>query len=156
MGNVFAPLRAMPKQMAETQLNMQLKMREMQMATMIAQARDTFKFVAAFTGTVAAMGTLAFLRTGAKTGFIPLLPLSFVSAYHYDLAYGNKIERIRMDAEIILLQERHALRGKLAPPAHNLLITPYDYSKLFHIGSANFEDITSPTAPSADVPTRQQ
>eukprot|EP00730_Choanoeca_flexa_P011339 TRINITY_DN24670_c0_g1_i1.p1 TRINITY_DN24670_c0_g1~~TRINITY_DN24670_c0_g1_i1.p1 ORF type:complete len:145 (+),score=32.02 TRINITY_DN24670_c0_g1_i1:52-435(+) len=126
--------------MVENTRNVQLKVREIQMATAIAQARDLLLFVGTFTATIGVGGTLAFLRTGSKAGLVPLLPLSFVTAYQYDFAYGNKLERVRQEAESILANERELLRGRLAPPEGNLLISTQDYSKLFNEAAHN-EDV---------------
>jgi hypothetical protein len=132
-----ASLQAVPEKMVESTRNMQLGVRELQLATAIAQSRDMLLFTGGFTATVAMLATAAFLRTKSKAGFVPLLPLSFVTGYQYDFAYGNKLERVRAEAESILANERKLLRGRLAPPEGNVLISTRDYSKLFNLHQQN-------------------
>lgn len=61
----------------------------------IAQARDMFHWFGSFYA-VAATAMIAGFRRSHKPGIlVPLLPLTFVFGYQADLAYGNKIHRIR-------------------------------------------------------------
>ena len=138
---ITASLQAVPDKMVERTRNMQLGVRELQMATAIAQTRDMLMFTGGFTATVAILAAAAFLRTKSKAGFAPLLPLSFVTAYQYDFAYGDKMERVRAEAESILANERALVRGRLAPPEGNLLISSGDYSKLFNLGEKQDQDL---------------
>eukprot|EP01137_Pigoraptor_chileana_P016086 Opistho-2@72586 len=123
--------KAVPEKMVERQRETQLQLREVQMAVAQAQARDTVLWLSAFTATVGILGTAAFIKTRRPTGFIPLLPLSFVTAYNYDFAYGNKIDRIREEAGRILLLERDPSTVRFLPPLHNLLIGEDDYRRIF-------------------------
>eukprot|EP00039_Didymoeca_costata_P001934 m.56366 g.56366 ORF g.56366 m.56366 type:complete len:136 (+) comp11033_c0_seq4:166-573(+) len=108
MGNLSSSITSgMRSTMEETQEKMLLRqielnasqVRERQMAMQIASQRDFFHFFAAFC-------TVAFPALIIKKFPAPILPLSFVLAYQGDMAYGNKIERIRADAEDILQGER--------------------------------------------------
>ena len=60
---------------------------------------------------------------------VPLFPLSFITGYHYDMAYGTKWERINAEAHLILEKERNTPRFAL--PEGNLLITPTEYDTVF-------------------------
>jgi len=93
--------------MLERQMAMQNEMRERQMAMMIAKSRDMFHFFGAFYG-IAAVGMISAAAKGKKTAAAPLLPLTFVLAYQYDMAYGDKLTRmIEMGERII--DEEHSL-----------------------------------------------
>ena len=58
--------------------------------------------IAGFAASVGVLGGAAWLRTGKPTGLLPLLPLSFVTAYNYDLCYGTKLQRVREEAGRII------------------------------------------------------
>uniref|UniRef100_A0ACB8ERU5 Uncharacterized protein n=1 Tax=Sphaerodactylus townsendi TaxID=933632 RepID=A0ACB8ERU5_9SAUR len=86
----------------ERQLLMQNQMRERQLAMQIAWSREFLKYFGAFFG-LAAVG----LTTGAiknkKPGlFLPMVPLSFILAYQYDMGYGSLLRRMKGEAENIL------------------------------------------------------
>lgn len=93
----------------ERQLQMQNLMRERMMATQVARARDMFQWWAAFYG-VASLGMIAgFAKSKNKAAIAPLVPLTFIVAYQYDLAYWTKLERIRDEADRVLEQEGNLL-----------------------------------------------
>ena len=46
----------------------------------------------------------------------PLLPLTFVVGYQADLAYGTKVNRIKTEAENILMFERDLIESPLGLP----------------------------------------
>jgi len=93
--------------MLERQLAMQNEMRERQMAALIAKSRDYFMFWMTFYS-IAATGLTAGALKGNKKLFAPLVPLTIVTAYNWDISYGNKLERIREEANRIL-DEEHGL-----------------------------------------------
>ncbi|XP_071119202.1 plasminogen receptor (KT)-like isoform X2 [Haliotis cracherodii] len=79
----------------ERQIQMQNQMRERMMAMQIARARDIFVWFGSFY-TLASLGMIAgFSKQRKPTVLIPALPLTFLLAYQYDMAYGNKMERMR-------------------------------------------------------------
>eukprot|EP00041_Stephanoeca_diplocostata_P008764 m.130167 g.130167 ORF g.130167 m.130167 type:complete len:138 (+) comp17465_c0_seq1:167-580(+) len=80
------------------------QIRERQMAMQIAKAKDQLYFFGAFY-------TLAVPACIIRKFVAPILPLTFALAYQADFVYGNKMERIRADAEAIL--EDPLLRAKL-------------------------------------------
>nr|ADQ43240.1 stem/progenitor cells protein [Haliotis discus discus] len=99
----------------ERQIQMQNQMRERMMAMQIARARDIFVWFGSFY-TLASLGMIAgFSKQRKPTVLIPALPLTFLLAYQYDMAYGNKMERMRgeadriMDTEGIMLSLPHGL-----------------------------------------------
>lgn len=96
--------------MIERQIEMQQQMRERMVATQIAMGRDMLRFYGAFAALLAAGLGAAAARKRNPAFLGPLLPLSFVLAYQYDLAYHTKLERVGAEADAILLHERHLLR----------------------------------------------
>ena len=50
-----------------------------------------------------------FMKTKTPGVIAPLLPLTFVFGYQYDLAYGTKMNRIIAEAENILMFERDVI-----------------------------------------------
>jgi hypothetical protein len=73
---------------------MQNLMRERMMAMQIARARELFYWFGSFYALTLVAGVAAIMRGNHKP-VIPLVPLTFVLGYQADLAYGNKIHRIR-------------------------------------------------------------
>nr|XP_032524184.1 plasminogen receptor (KT)-like [Danaus plexippus plexippus] len=79
----------------ERQIQMRNQMAQRQRAMEIAKNRDlclwyTMFYIAAGTGLFT-----GFRRTKRVYFLFPLLPLTFVNLYYWDLSYGNKIHRIR-------------------------------------------------------------
>jgi hypothetical protein len=103
------------KAMIARQLEMQQAMRERMVATQIAIARDMFKFYGAFFALAAVGLSAAAMKKRAPQFAVPLVPLSFVLAYQYDMAYNGKMERVIAEAEHILEHER-ALLALPGPP----------------------------------------
>ncbi|GLH08193.1 SFRICE_001354 [Gryllus bimaculatus] len=99
----------MNKIAVERQIQMQNQMRERATAVQIARARDLVNWIGSFY-TLAALGIIVgFRRTRKPIVFVPLLPLTFVTAYHIDMAYGNKLHRLRVEAENIMQSESDLL-----------------------------------------------
>ncbi|XP_046578701.1 plasminogen receptor (KT)-like [Haliotis rubra] len=99
----------------ERQIQMQNQMRERMMAMQIARARDIFAWFGSFYA-LASLGMIAgFSKQRKPAALAPALPLTFLLAYQYDLAYGNKMNRMRgeadriMDTEGIMLALPHGL-----------------------------------------------
>ncbi|BFY99796.1 hypothetical protein BsWGS_02836 [Bradybaena similaris] len=93
----------------ERQLAMQNEIRERQMAATIARSRDLFWYWVAFDALASTGLILGALRQKRWGLFVPLIPLNFVAAYQWDLAYGPKLERIREMADRIIDEEHHLL-----------------------------------------------
>ncbi|KAM9138225.1 plasminogen receptor (KT) isoform 1-T4 [Pangshura tecta] len=93
----------------ERQLLMQSQMRERQMAMQIAWTREFLKYFGVFFG-LAAVGLTAGAIKNKKPGlFLPMVPLSFILAYHYDMGYGTLLQRMKGEAENILDTENTLL-----------------------------------------------
>ena len=74
---------------------MQNQMRERMAAMQIAKNRELLNWFGSFYLLTAA-GMLTGYKKSRRPGIlVPLVPLSFIFAYQIDLAYGNKLHRIR-------------------------------------------------------------
>ncbi|XP_036593380.1 plasminogen receptor (KT) [Trichosurus vulpecula] len=94
----------------ERQLTMQNEMRERQMAMQIAGTRELLKYFGAFFG-IAAVGLTAGAIKRKQPGlFLPVIPLSFILAYQYDMGYGTLLQRMKGEAENILDTEDNKLQ----------------------------------------------
>ena len=114
--------------MVANQKKMQMQVREMQMAVNMARMRDMFKFFASFTGTVMCLGAVGAMKLKHPGPLIPSLPLSWVCAYQYDMAYGYKMQRIRMEAGEILDEKwRLGDSNPFLLPDNNLLMDQITY-----------------------------
>ncbi|ESO86634.1 hypothetical protein LOTGIDRAFT_194783 [Lottia gigantea] len=88
--------------MLERQIQMQNQMRERQMAMQIARSRDMILWYGSFY-VFAALGSIAGYRKKGNPAFIaPLIPLTLLLAYQYDMAHGSKMIRIRAEADRVL------------------------------------------------------
>nr|CAD7448943.1 unnamed protein product [Timema bartmani] len=93
----------------ERQIQMQNQMRERMVSMQVARARELLYWFGSFY-ILAALGMIAGFRRTRKPGVLaPLLPLSFIGGYQADMAYGNKLHRIRGEAENIMQYEMDLL-----------------------------------------------
>nr|XP_033781554.1 plasminogen receptor (KT) isoform X2 [Geotrypetes seraphini] len=89
----------------ERQILMQNQMRERQMAMQIAWSREFLKYFGTFY-VLAVLGLTAGAVKKKKPGlFVPVIPLSFIFAYQYDMGYGTLLQRMKGEAEKILETE---------------------------------------------------
>ncbi|CAB3229445.1 unnamed protein product [Arctia plantaginis] len=100
----------------ERQIQLQYQMQERQVAMDIAKSRDTCLWLTAFSITAATGLFTGFRRTKRPYLLMPLIPLTFVTLYYWDLAYGNKVHRIRMEAEHIMTHEADSLEWPCGLP----------------------------------------
>ncbi|XP_030048234.1 plasminogen receptor (KT) [Microcaecilia unicolor] len=99
----------------ERQLLMQNQMRERQMAMQIAWSREILKYFGTFYG-LAVLGLTAGAVKRKRPGlFIPIIPLSFIFAYQYDMGYGTLLQRMKGEAEKLLETE-----SALLEPPHGV------------------------------------
>ncbi|XP_063388372.1 plasminogen receptor (KT) isoform X2 [Cydia fagiglandana] len=101
----------------ERQIQLQYQMQERQMALQIAKNRDTCLWMTAFYITATTGLFTGFRRTKRPYLLMPLIPLTFVTLYYWDLAYGNKVHRIRMEAEHIMTHEAESLEWPCGLPS---------------------------------------
>ncbi|CAH0403219.1 unnamed protein product [Chilo suppressalis] len=81
----------------ERQIQLQYQMQERQMAMQIAKSRDTCLWLTAFYVASSTALFTGFRRTKRAYFLVPMVPLTFVTLYYWDLAYGNKVHRIRSE-----------------------------------------------------------
>ena len=93
----------------ERQIQMQNQMRERQMAMQIARARDMFLWFGSFYAVAVSAMIAGAAKSKTKTPLVPILPLTFVLGYQYDMAYYTKIERMRAEADRIMDGETELL-----------------------------------------------
>ncbi|ELU04655.1 hypothetical protein CAPTEDRAFT_111738 [Capitella teleta] len=86
----------------ERQMQMQNYMRELQMSMQLARARDLFHWFGSFYALTLVGGVAGFMKQKSPKFLAPLVPLTFIFGYQYDMAYGSKMDRIRNDARYIL------------------------------------------------------
>jgi len=101
----------------ERQIHMNNEMREKMMALQLSRARELLYWEGAFY-VLATIGMISGYRRTKKPGtLVPLLPLTFMVGYQADLAYGSEMNRIKMEAENILLFERDLVSLPLGTPS---------------------------------------
>lgn len=74
---------------------MHYQIKEREQAMELAHHRELFYWLGAFYITTLIGSVSYYRRTKRSAVFLPLFPLTFVMGYYSDLAYGNKIHRIR-------------------------------------------------------------
>ncbi|XP_074138954.1 plasminogen receptor (KT) [Sminthopsis crassicaudata] len=94
----------------ERQLTIQNEMRERQMAMQIAWTREFLKYFGTFFGLAVFGLTVGAIKKKQPVFFFPVVPLSFVFAYQYDMGYGTLLQRMKGEAEHILDIENSKLQ----------------------------------------------
>ncbi|XP_069330284.1 plasminogen receptor (KT) [Eulemur rufifrons] len=94
----------------ERQLTMQNEMRERQMAMQIAWSREFMKYFGTFFGIAAISLTAGAIKNKKPGLLVPIVPLSFILTYQYDLGYGTLLQRMKDEAEDILETEKSKLQ----------------------------------------------
>ncbi|EHB04987.1 hypothetical protein GW7_16938 [Heterocephalus glaber] len=94
----------------ERHLMLQNEMRERQMAMQIAWSREFLKYFGTFFGIATISLTTGAIKQKKPVFFIPIVPLSFIFAYQYDLGYGTLLQRMKGEAEDILETEKSKLQ----------------------------------------------
>ncbi|XP_020015195.2 plasminogen receptor (KT) [Castor canadensis] len=94
----------------ERQLVMQNEMRERQMAMQIAWSREFLKYFGTFFGISTISLTVGAIKQKKPALLFPIVPLSFVFIYQYDLGYGTLLQRMKSEAEDILETEKSKLQ----------------------------------------------
>eukprot|EP01135_Chromosphaera_perkinsii_P012011 Nk52_evm19s2568 gene=Nk52_evmTU19s2568 len=130
MGSVFSSsIDRNREEMLEMQRQMILKQRETQMAIELARAKDHLEWTKYFSYSVLIFCATAFAKTKRVMILTPLLPLSFANAYQYDLVYGDKLDRVRRDAEMFIREQPE----RFLLPDNSKLISRQEYLDLFQI-----------------------
>ncbi|NWI18738.1 PLRKT protein, partial [Crypturellus soui] len=79
----------------ERQLVMQNQMRERQAAMQIAWTREFLKYFGAFFGLATVGLTAGAIKKKNPAVLLPVVPLSFIFAYQYDMGYGTMLQRMK-------------------------------------------------------------
>uniref|UniRef100_A0A8C9USQ5 Plasminogen receptor with a C-terminal lysine n=1 Tax=Spermophilus dauricus TaxID=99837 RepID=A0A8C9USQ5_SPEDA len=93
----------------ERQLTLQNEMRERQMAMQVAWSREFLKYFGTFYGISTILLTARAIKQKKPAFLFPIVPLSFVFVYQYDLGYGTLLQRMKGEAEDILETEKSML-----------------------------------------------
>uniref|UniRef100_UPI00398E37AC plasminogen receptor (KT) n=1 Tax=Pristiophorus japonicus TaxID=55135 RepID=UPI00398E37AC len=93
----------------ERQMLMQNEMRQKQVAMQIAWSREFLKYFGTFYGLTTVGLTVRAMKRKAPGFLAPIVPLSFIFAYQYDLAYGTLMTRMKDEAENIIDTEQPLL-----------------------------------------------
>lgn len=93
----------------ERHLTMQNEMRERQMAMQIAWSREFLKYFGTFFGIATISLATGALKRKKPAFLVPIVPLSFIFTYQYDLGYGTLLQRMKSEAEDILETEKTKL-----------------------------------------------
>ncbi|KAM6290182.1 plasminogen receptor (KT) [Aegotheles albertisi] len=99
----------------ERQLVMQNQMRERQIAMQIAWTREFIKYFGTFFGLAAVGLTAGAIKKKKPAVLLPIIPLSFIFAYQYDMGYGTLLQRMKGEAENILDTESALLELPKGP-----------------------------------------
>ncbi|XP_055488360.1 plasminogen receptor (KT) [Leucoraja erinacea] len=89
----------------ERQMLMQNEMRQRQIAMQIAWSREAIKYFGTFFGLTTVGLTIGAMKKKSPRYLAPLVPLTFILAYQYDLAYGTLMIRMKDEAENIIDSE---------------------------------------------------
>ncbi|KAE8632953.1 hypothetical protein XENTR_v10001725 [Xenopus tropicalis] len=89
----------------ERQIIMQNMMRERQMAMQIAWSREFLKYYGSFFSLAVIGLTVGAVKNKKPALFTPVIPLTFVFAYQFDMGYGTLVTRMKGEAENILEKE---------------------------------------------------
>ncbi|KAG7300716.1 hypothetical protein JYU34_015042 [Plutella xylostella] len=100
----------------ERQIQLQYQLQERRDALQIAKNRDFCLWFTAFYIVSTAGLFTGFRRTKRAYFMFPMIPLSFITLYSWDLAYGNKEHRLRMEAEHIMTHEADLLETPCGLP----------------------------------------
>ncbi|XP_065175552.1 plasminogen receptor (KT)-like [Sycon ciliatum] len=108
---------SMQRNMMERQIKLQLMLRDRQVAMQLARGREMFNWYATFALVVSGACIGGFRKTKNPAVFAPLLPISFVTAYQWDMCYNGKMNRIRAGAEKIMADEQDLIGIPAGPPS---------------------------------------
>lgn len=109
-------IQSMNKIKMERQIQLQYQIKERQTAMEIAKNREFSIWFSTFYVTSAVGLFTGFRRTKRSYFLMPLVPLTFATLYFLDLGYGNKLHRIRMEAEHIMTHEADMLEWPCGLP----------------------------------------
>ncbi|KAI8896508.1 hypothetical protein BC833DRAFT_597218 [Globomyces pollinis-pini] len=101
------------------QMRQMKNQRDTQLAISIASTRDLVYFIGAAAGTIA---TIGILKKPFPVPAAPAVIVTTILSYQIDMGWGNKLNRIKADADLILKDERYWFNEPLQFP--NRLMFP--------------------------------
>uniref|UniRef100_A0A7S3CHX9 Uncharacterized protein n=1 Tax=Strombidium rassoulzadegani TaxID=1082188 RepID=A0A7S3CHX9_9SPIT len=128
---------AMGKQI-KVQKEMAMKQRQLQMAAQVAMGRERFRYQLGFYSVLLTILPIGAFATKNPKMLFPMLPISFIIAFQYDMLYGNM--HIRMQREIASLIQNEPERFFM--PAGNGLVTHQEYLDIVKVPSDYKPQIT--------------
>ena len=114
------------EKMFSFQKEIAFKQRQLQMASQFAIGKDRFMFFQYFFAVFVPFLLIAKHKTGNKAFIGPIIPLSFLYAYQWDMYYGNKMKRIREESGRLIKEEPE----KFYPAENNKIWTLEEYKKI--------------------------
>ena len=81
--------------------------------------KERFWYYSAFYGTVLFLSTVAFINKREIRGFIPLVPMTFILAFQYDMCYGTMMERAMQEADKLIVDNPY----KFYLPEHSGIVS---------------------------------
>ncbi|XP_051876062.1 plasminogen receptor (KT) [Pristis pectinata] len=105
----------------ERQMLMQNEMRQRQVAMQIAWSREIIKYFGTFFGLATVGLTIGAMKKKSPRFLVPIVPLSFIFAYQYDLAYGTLMMRMKDEAENIIDTEQTLLEMPKGVPTFEII-----------------------------------
>merc|ERR1711916_9789 len=94
---------SMQEQMKRNQAEMMERQRRLMMSQQMALARERMYWF----GGAACLALTAGLVTKKPAALIPVGPLTIITAYHWDMGYGDLINRVNAMHQDILADERY-------------------------------------------------
>ena len=125
-GKMGVSMKENSKVMLVNQKETMLLNRQTMMAVQYSVGKERFQWFSAFYLSLCVILPIISFKTKKPATMVPLYPLSFVFFYQYDMFKGNKMERIRRDAEKMIKESPELFY----PPCNNNLLSIEDYEKV--------------------------
>jgi hypothetical protein len=129
MEKVKENMEANSEKMLHNQKELMLKQRQLMMAHQFAIGKDRFMFFQVLYGFAVIGLPLRAIKTKNPGILAPLVPLSIVFAYQWDMFYGNKMARVKLDAENMIREQPELFM----PASNNMLMSEEEYKKMLNI-----------------------
>ena len=85
----------------------------------VALGRERFKYFCAFYCTVVPLSIIGAIAKKNHMLFGPVIPLSFMLVFQYDMCYGNMMERAREEADKLIVE----IPSKFYLPSHSGIVS---------------------------------
>ena len=95
----------------------------------IALARERFTYYCYFYATVSPLLLLNAFRNKNPVYIGPLIPLTFILGFQYDMCYGKMMERARETADSLITENPY----KFYLPEHSGIVSTTEYERILGI-----------------------